>query len=213
MGVAAGAEAPGAAHPVGRRGDQHRGRGQRQQAALGTVAQEARGARREGRRAASDAHRRRAHPAAEPLPLHPLRHHLRGQQRDPAQRHRRAALEAAARHLGADVSEIDDLRAAARDLLEDNAPGRSNLDDNPGVWKRLSTEMGLTSLPVEAPLSWTATVLEETGRVLLRAPSLPTVVTAAVTRDPGLADGSLTAAVQTDEVVPHATGADLLLDL
>ena len=111
------------------------------------------------------------------------------------------------------MTELDDLRAAARDLLEDNAPVRSNLEDNPGVWKRLSTEMGLTSLPLEAPLSWTATVLEETGRVLLRAPYLPTVVTAAVTRDPGLADGSLTAAVQTDEVVPHATGADLLLDL
>jgi hypothetical protein len=111
------------------------------------------------------------------------------------------------------VSELDDLRAATRDVLQDNAPVRSNLEDNPRIWKQLATEMGLTSLPVEAPLSWTAAVLEETGRVLLRAPYLPTVVTAAVTQDPGLADGSLRAAVQTGDVVAHAAEADLLLDL
>jgi len=111
------------------------------------------------------------------------------------------------------MSELDDLRAATRDLLEDNAPVRSNTEDNPGIWKRFAVEMGLAALPVEAPLSWTATVAEETGRVLLRAPFLTTAVAAAVTKDPGLADGSLTAAVQTDDVVPYASGADVLLDL
>ena len=111
------------------------------------------------------------------------------------------------------MTELDDLRSAAREFLQDNAPVRSNLHDDPSVWKGLATDMGLTALPVEAPLSWTAAVLEETGRVLLRAPFLSTVVTAAVTRDPGLADGSLTAAVQTDDVVAHAAGADLVLDL
>ena len=111
------------------------------------------------------------------------------------------------------MTELDDLRAAVRDLLDDNAPVRSNTEDNPGIWKRFAVEMGLAALPVEAPLSWTATVAEETGRVLLRAPFLSTAVTATVTKDPGLADGSLTAAVQTDDVVPWAASADLLLDL
>jgi alkylation response protein AidB-like acyl-CoA dehydrogenase len=111
------------------------------------------------------------------------------------------------------VSELDDLRSATRDLLEDKAPVRSNTEDNPGIWKQLAVERGLAALPVEAPLSWTATVAEETGRVLLRAPFVPTAVAAAVTKEPGLADGSLTAAVQTDDVVPWAATADLLLDL
>jgi hypothetical protein len=116
------------------------------------------------------------------------------------------------------VSDLDDLRAAARDLLSSNAPVRSNLQDNTGIWKRLSSEMGLTSLPVEAPLAWTTTVLEETGRVLLRAPFLPTVVAAAALSAlgedvAGLVDGSVTAALALDglEVVPHASEATLLL--
>ena len=111
------------------------------------------------------------------------------------------------------MSELDDLRAATRDLLEDKAPVRSNTEDNPSIWKQLAVEMGLAALPVEAPLSWTATVAEETGRVLLRAPFVPTAVAAAVTKEPGLADGSLTAAVQTGDVVPWAASADVLLDL
>ena len=111
------------------------------------------------------------------------------------------------------MSELDDLREAARELLTEQAPVRSNTEDNPGIWKRFAVEMGLAALPVEAPLSWTATVVEETGRVLLRAPYLPTAVAAAVTKDPALADGSLTAAVQTGDLVPYATGADVLLDL
>jgi alkylation response protein AidB-like acyl-CoA dehydrogenase len=118
------------------------------------------------------------------------------------------------------VAELDDLRAAARELFEDNAPVRSALADDPAVWKRLAVEMGLTALPVEAPLSWTAAVVEEAGRVLLRAPYLPTVVAAAALKAAGddqhlagLADGSITAAVALDglDLVPHAADADLLL--
>ncbi|MCU1594013.1 MAG: acd [Frankiales bacterium] len=116
------------------------------------------------------------------------------------------------------MSELEDLRAATRDLLATQAPVRSNLEDNPGIWKRLSSEMGLTSLPVEAPLSWTSAALEETGRVLLRAPFLPTVVAAgalnALGQDvAGLADGSVTAALALDglDIVPYATDAVLLL--
>ena len=113
------------------------------------------------------------------------------------------------------MSELDDLRAATRDLLEDNAPVRANTEDNPGVWKRLAVEMGLAALPVEAPLSWTATVVEEAGRVLLRAPYLQTAVAAAALPDvPGLADGSRTAALALDgrlDAVPFAAAADLVL--
>jgi hypothetical protein len=115
------------------------------------------------------------------------------------------------------VSDLDDLQAAVRDLLTTHAPVRS---DEPSVWKRLSTEMGLTALPVEGvPWSWVTTVLEETGRVLLRAPYLPTVVAAAALKEAGkpvdgLADGSLTAALALDgrlDAVPHVATADLLL--
>ncbi|MCW2669791.1 MAG: putative acyl-CoA dehydrogenase, partial [Frankiales bacterium] len=120
------------------------------------------------------------------------------------------------------MTELDDLRSAARDFLRDNAAVRSNLQDDPGVWKRLSTEMGLTALPVEdVPLSWVTTVVEETGRVLLRAPYLSTVVAAAALKAagdeqhlPGLADGSVTAALALNgnlDQVPHAADADLLL--
>jgi alkylation response protein AidB-like acyl-CoA dehydrogenase len=118
------------------------------------------------------------------------------------------------------MSDVDDLRSATRALLDDHAPVRSNLEDNPSVWKRLSSEMGLTALPMEAPFSWVAAVLEETGRVLLRAPYLPTVVAAAALSAAGderhlagLADGSVTAALALDgtDLVPHAAEASLLL--
>jgi len=118
------------------------------------------------------------------------------------------------------VSDLDDLRAAVRDLLTTHAPARTAMQDDPAVWKRLSNEMGLTALPVEdVPWSWVAGVVEETGRVLLRAPYLPTVVAAAALHHAGapvdgLADGTLTAALALDgrlDAVPHALGADLLL--
>jgi alkylation response protein AidB-like acyl-CoA dehydrogenase len=116
------------------------------------------------------------------------------------------------------MSEIDDLRTAVRDLLTTHAPPRSALQDDPSLWKRLSTEMGLTALPAEdVPWSWVTAVLEETGRVLLRAPLLPTLVAAAALKDApvdGLADGSVTAALALDgslDAVPHALEAGVLL--
>jgi alkylation response protein AidB-like acyl-CoA dehydrogenase len=118
------------------------------------------------------------------------------------------------------MSDLDDLRAAVRDLLSTHAPARSALQDDASLWKRLSTEMGLTGLPAEdVPWSWVTTVLEEAGRVLLRAPLLPTLVAAAALQqagapEPGLTDGSLTAALALDgnlSAVPHAATADLLL--
>jgi alkylation response protein AidB-like acyl-CoA dehydrogenase len=118
------------------------------------------------------------------------------------------------------MSDLDDLRAAARDLLTTHAPARSAMQDDPSVWKRLSQEMGLTALPVEdVPWSWVTTVVEETGRVLLRAPYLTTVVAAAALKQAGqpidgLADGSMTAALALDgrlDAVPHAGAADVLL--
>ncbi|HUR14241.1 MAG TPA: acyl-CoA dehydrogenase [Mycobacteriales bacterium] len=118
------------------------------------------------------------------------------------------------------MSDLDDLRSAVRDLLTTHAPARSALRDDPSLWKRLSTEMGLTALPVEdVPWSWVTTVLEETGRVLLRSPYLPTVVAAAALQGAGqplegLADGSLSAALALDgrlDAVPHAATADVLL--
>jgi alkylation response protein AidB-like acyl-CoA dehydrogenase len=118
------------------------------------------------------------------------------------------------------VSDLEDLRTAVRDLLTTHAPVRSAMQDDPSLWKRLSTEMGLTALPVEdVPWSWVTAVVEETGRVLLRAPYLSTVVAAAALREAGapvegLADGSLTAALALDgslSAVPHGGTADLLV--
>ncbi len=119
------------------------------------------------------------------------------------------------------MSELDDLRTAVRDVLTDNAPVRSSLTDDPTVWKRLTADMGLTSLATEAPLAWTVAVLEETGRVLLRAPLLSSLVAShalVAAGDEqhlaGLADGSVTAALALDgrlDQVAHAAGADLLL--
>jgi hypothetical protein len=118
------------------------------------------------------------------------------------------------------MTEIDDLRGAVRELLTEQAPPRSALEDDPSLWKRLSTEMGLTGLPGEdVPWSWVTTVLEETGRVVLRSPYLPTVVAAAALKQAGapvegLLDGSVTAALALDgdlTAVPHAATAGVLL--
>jgi alkylation response protein AidB-like acyl-CoA dehydrogenase len=128
------------------------------------------------------------------------------------------------------MTEIEDLRGAVRELLTEQAPPRSavedsvapagDLDRHDSLWKRLSTEMGLTALPGEdVPWSWVTTVLEETGRVLLRSPYLPTVVAAAALKEAGepvdgLLDGSVTAALALDgrlDAVPHAAGAGVLL--
>ncbi|MGB8650335.1 MAG: acyl-CoA dehydrogenase family protein [Mycobacteriales bacterium] len=115
------------------------------------------------------------------------------------------------------MSELDDLRTTVRGFLAANAPVRSQLQDDPSVWKRLTGDLGLMSLPAEgAPFSWVATVLEETGRVLLRAPYLSSVVAATLLDGDvaaGLADGSITAALALDgyEQVVDAAGATVLL--
>ena len=118
------------------------------------------------------------------------------------------------------MTELDDLRTAVRELLTEQAPARSATEDDPALWKRLSTEMGLTALPAEdVPWSWVTTVVEESGRALLRPPYLPTVVAAAALKQAGeqvdgLADGSVTAALALDgqlDAVPHAATANVLL--
>lgn len=120
------------------------------------------------------------------------------------------------------MSELDDLRSTVRGFLTTHAPVRAQLQDDPSVWKRMSSELGLTALPVEdVPFTWIAAVLEETGRVLLRAPYLSTVVAACALHALGdeqhlaaLTEGSATAALALDgslDQVVDATGASLLL--
>jgi alkylation response protein AidB-like acyl-CoA dehydrogenase len=130
------------------------------------------------------------------------------------------------------MSDSDALRESVRGFLDKHAPVRSEAD----VWPRLTSELGLTGLAIAeehggSGASWDelAVVLEETGRVLLRAPYLSTVVAAAAVDAPdlltGLADGSTRAAIALDAEVAvdgkrlsgtlpqvvDAPGADLLL--
>jgi alkylation response protein AidB-like acyl-CoA dehydrogenase len=135
--------------------------------------------------------------------------------------------------------ELRDLRDAVRGFLEQHAPPRSQLTGDPTSWKRLTEELGLTALPVAeeqggagASFVEVAVVLEETGRALLRAPYLSTVVAATVLQElgiddqlPSVADGSapvalaLSGAVRADggqltgtlEQVVDAADAALLL--
>ena len=116
------------------------------------------------------------------------------------------------------MSELEELRSATRSFLSTHAPVRNRLDHDPQVWKRLTSELGLMSLAsAGVPLSYVCTVLEETGRVLLRAPYLPSVVVAlALTESElteGLAEGSVIAAIALDglDQVPYAEVADVLL--
>ena len=116
------------------------------------------------------------------------------------------------------MSDLEDLRSTVRSFLTAHAPVRAQLTENPAVWKRLTAELGLMSLPAEGmPLPYICAVLEETGRVLLHAPYLSCVVAASVldgTVASGLADGSVTAALALDgrlDQVVDAAGADLLL--
>jgi len=131
------------------------------------------------------------------------------------------------------MSDLDDLRDSVRGFLDKHAPLRGDGD----TWPRLSTELGLPGLAVAEAHggsggSWLelAVVLEETGRCLLRAPYLSTVVAAAAVTGAddlltSLADGSTRAALALDEDVQvdgdrvsgtlaqvvDAPGADLLL--
>ena len=104
------------------------------------------------------------------------------------------------------MSDLDDLRDSVRGFFDKHAPLRSDTD----VWPRLSTELGLPGLAVAEEHggsggSWLelSVVLEETGRCLLRAPYLSTVVAAAAITGADdlvsrLADGSARAALALD---------------
>ncbi|MCL2581320.1 MAG: acyl-CoA/acyl-ACP dehydrogenase [Streptosporangiales bacterium] len=99
-----------------------------------------------------------------------------------------------------DTPEQAELRTAVRGFLA-SAP------ENP--WKRLTGELGLTALAVpeslggaDATLAEVMVAVEETGRVLAPVPYLPTALAAAILAEagvedfvPGLADGTLTAAL------------------
>lgn len=116
------------------------------------------------------------------------------------------------------MSELEDLRSATRSFLSTHAPVRNRLEHDPQVWKRLTAELGLMALASpDVPLTYATAVLEETGRVLLRAPYLPSIVAALSLPDSelsaGLADGSVIAAVAFDglDQVPYGEQADVLL--
>ncbi|MDX6197132.1 MAG: hypothetical protein QOJ79_283 [Actinomycetota bacterium] len=120
-----------------------------------------------------------------------------------------------------------ELRDTMRSFFTEQAPVRSQLADEPSIWKRVATELGLTGLAVPeaqggsgATFADLAVVLEEAGRSLLRAPLLSTAVAAVVLADagaddllPGLLDGSGSAAFVTaaDSPVADAAGSTLLL--
>ena len=118
------------------------------------------------------------------------------------------------------VSE-QELRDSVRAFFSEQAPARAQLADDPSVWKRLATELGLTGLAVPeaqggsgASFADLAVVLEEAGRTLLRAPLLDTSVAAVVLADvgaddllTGLLDGSGSAAFITDLASPVANAA------
>lgn len=116
--------------------------------------------------------------------------------------------------------ELRDLRAAVRGFLDQHAPVRAQLGADPTTWKRLTEELGLTALPVAeehggagASFVEVAVVLEETGRSLLRAPYLSTVVAAAVLQQlgltdplPSVADGSAPVALALEGTVRSDAG-------
>ena len=114
--------------------------------------------------------------------------------------------------------ELRELRSAVRGFLDQHAPARAQLAADATTWKRLTEELGLTALPVAEELGGAgasfvelAVVLEETGRSLLRAPYLSTVVAALALRDvddllPSLADGSAPAALALDGSVRSSAG-------
>jgi alkylation response protein AidB-like acyl-CoA dehydrogenase len=123
-----------------------------------------------------------------------------------------------------DTADIKELRSTVRGFLEQFAPTRSQLADDPSLWKRLTTELGLTGLGVAeaqggsgATFVELAVVLEEAGRCLLRAPLLSTAVAAAVLAQsdgadllPALLDGSTSAAFVVGEITAGGAAADLL---
>jgi alkylation response protein AidB-like acyl-CoA dehydrogenase len=122
-----------------------------------------------------------------------------------------------------------ELRDSVRSFFTEQAPVRAQLSDDPSIWKRLTAELGLTGLAVSeqhggsgASFTELAVVLEEAGRVLLRAPLRSTAVAAVVAENagaddllPGLVDGTTTAAFVDGATAPvmDAAGSTLLLVL
>ena len=102
------------------------------------------------------------------------------------------------------MSDLDALRDSVRGFLDKHAPVRSEVD----VWPRLTKDLGLTGLAVSedrggAGAGWVelCVALEETGRVLLKAPMLSTAVAATLVPDdllPGLLDGNTRTALALD---------------
>jgi alkylation response protein AidB-like acyl-CoA dehydrogenase len=121
-------------------------------------------------------------------------------------------------------ADTKELRDTVRSFFAVQSPVRSQLADDPSIWKRLTAELGLTGLAVPeehggsgASFVELAVVLEEAGRSLLRAPLLSTAVAAAVlvrtdVADlvPRLLDGSTSAAFVVGEVSSAGPAGDLL---
>ncbi|MDT7536948.1 MAG: hypothetical protein QOI82_533 [Actinomycetota bacterium] len=117
-----------------------------------------------------------------------------------------------------------ELRDSVRSFFAEQAPVRSQLADDPSIWKRLTAELGLTGLAVPeeqggsgASFAELAVVLEEAGRSLLRAPLLSTAVAASVLVHtdvadlvPPLLDGSTSAAFVVGDVTTAGPAHDLL---
>jgi alkylation response protein AidB-like acyl-CoA dehydrogenase len=122
------------------------------------------------------------------------------------------------------AAETKELRSTLRGFFEQHAPVRSQLADDPALWKRLTAELGLTGLAVPeqhggsgASFTELAVAVEEAGRVLLRAPLLSTAVAALVLTEAGhgdlvprLVDGSTAAAFVVGDVEAAGPAADLL---
>ena len=114
--------------------------------------------------------------------------------------------------------ELRDLRDAVRGFLQTHAPVRAQLAPDATTWKRLTEELGLLALPVAEESGGAggsfvevAVVLEETGRSLLRAPYLSTVVAAAVLQELGVED-QLPSLVDGSEPVALALSGSVRAD-
>jgi alkylation response protein AidB-like acyl-CoA dehydrogenase len=121
-------------------------------------------------------------------------------------------------------ADAKELRSTLRGFFERQAPVRSQLAEDPAVWKRITAELGLTGLAVPeeqggsgASFVELTVALEEAGRMLLRAPLLSTAVAAVVLADGGaadlvsrLVDGSTSAAFVVGKVSAAGPAGDLL---
>lgn len=105
-----------------------------------------------------------------------------------------------------DTPEQAELRAVIRDFLGTRAAASAPASETEDVWKRLTGQLGLTSLAVPeesgATLAEVMVAVEEIGRVLLPVPYLSTALTAVILAEagvddflPGLMDGTLIGAL------------------